>query len=350
MVNENSLTISVVSSTTYPSRRATIYGSEVENFLLAEELGKMGNNVYFYGASGSEKSNYFKKFRYLHSMTSSVSFDDEYHVVQYYSDELAESDIIIDLSALLLAAEWAYFWGNKPFITVRNGTDLNAPRLFRYRNTVVLSSLVQKLYPNIPLKIIPYGIDEEFYSLNEHIDDRYYYLYLARPTPSKGIFQFLEIAKRMPDEQFKISFSTPAEEHRFYGNQILELLPDNVTYVHGDEDFDGKIKVDLYKHAKALIIPLQNYYKEAFGLNMCEAMSTGTAFISNAYSVSTDQWAGSKAIFTDGDTNSYVKALRNYVIPDPISVREFVLKHYTKEIMAEHYMALIRSVIAGERW
>ncbi|MEM0099283.1 MAG: glycosyltransferase [Thermoplasmata archaeon] len=349
MDGEKQLTISVISSSQFPARRATNYGSEVENFLLAEELGKLGNNIYFYGASGSERSEYFKKFRYLHSTPGRISIEDEYNVVKYYADELAESDIIIDMSAMLLGAEWAYFWGNKPFITVRNGTDLSAPRLFRYRNMVVLSPLVQKLYPNLSLKVIPYGIDQDFYTLNE-TDDRYYYLYLGRPTPSKGIFQFIEIAKHLPDEQFKISFSTLTDEHYYYGNQILELLPNNVEYVDGNKDFDGRIKLDLYQHAKALISPLQNYYKEAFGLTFAEAMSTGTTFISNVNSVSIEQWAGSTAIFTNGDTKSYVAVLRNFTVPDPKKVREFILKHYTKEIMANNYMRLIRSVLAGEKW
>jgi glycosyltransferase involved in cell wall biosynthesis len=355
MMNYNNIAntkkkICVVSSSIYMSRRATIYGSEVETFLLAEQLGKMGNDVYFYGASGSERSPYFKKFRYIHSQQSTISYDDEYSVIQYYSDELADCDVIVDASSLLQVAEWAYWWGNKPFIAVRNGTDINAPRLFKYRNIVVLSSLVQSLNPGTRLKIIPYGVDEDFYTLNENIEDRYYYLYLARPTPTKGIFQFLEIAKRMPDEQFKLSFSMPSEEHQYYGEQILEVLPNNVEYVNGDSDFEGTIKLDLFQHAKALISPLQSYYKEAFGLNLCEAMITGTNFITNGNSISTDLWAGSNAVLTDGTTKSYVYALKHYQVPDPAKVRKYAVAKYSKEVMANNYMFLINAVIAGEKW
>ena len=158
--------IAINAGTLYPARRAWIYGSEVEAFLLAEELGKLGHTIYFYGAPGSEKSPYFNKFRYLPGGHGLIDISKEHFIVEYYADELLDVDVIIDMSPQLYTAEWAFF-NNVPFIAVRNGMDITLPRLFRYRNLVVLSNVVvdHNKIPYTSVKIIPYGIDEDFYKI-----------------------------------------------------------------------------------------------------------------------------------------------------------------------------------------
>lgn len=343
--------IAVVSSTIYPSRRSWIYGSESQPWLLAETLGKMGHEIYFYGASGSEKSPFFKKFRYIHSHLGQVVYENDAMVWDYYSDEINDTDIVLDFSATGIISERVWLNGHKKFIHSRNGTDFSAPRLdLGNRNMVVLSKLAQGLAreQGINTEVIPYGIDQDFYALNDNVSDRGYFLYISRPHPNKGILQFIEIAKRLRNIEFKVAFSTPNEEHWKYANQVLSMLPENVEYVDENDDVNGHKKVDLYQYAKAIVIPLQSNYIEAFGLVFAEAMSCGTPFITNNYSIDRTQWE--HAVFTYGNTEEYVRAIQNFKPADPKVVRQWVLDHYTKEIFADSYLKLSEKVINGYRW
>lgn len=341
--------IAITSSSIYPSRRSWVYGSESQPWLLAETLGKMGHEVYFYGASGSEKSQYFKKFRYLHSSLANINKDNEAMAIDYYSDELDDTDIVLDFSPTGIVSEYIAIFGHGRWIHTRNGTTFIYPRLAKYRNMVVLSPLAQALAKEqgINTEVIPYGIDQDFYTLNEDAD-RQYFLYLSRPHPDKGVFQFIEIAKRLRDVEFKIAFSMASEEHRYYGESVISELPENVEYIDENHDIDGKKKVKLYQNAKALLIPLQRSYIEAFGLVFAEAMACGTPFITNMYSIDVSQWK--YAILTSGSTEEYVMAIRNFKPIDPRILRQWVLDNYSKEIFANNYLKLAEKVINGYRW
>lgn len=356
MIEMEALKIAVVSSTLWPARRAYVYGSEVEAFLLAEQLGMMGHEIRFYGASGSEKSRYFRSFHYL-PHTQTLSYEIENYVVDHFSHELMDADVIIDMSAIMAVSEWAHFFGRIPYIATRNGTDLTHPRITGTRNLVVLSQKVLDVNPGVQAKIIPYGIDQDMY-VPVQDPTRDYWLYVSRPHPSKGTETFLRIAKRMPDQAFRMMFPMVSQEQKDIGSRIISTLPPNVEYVPGGDDFDGKKKIGLYQNAKALIIPLDSGYVEGFGLVFAECMATGTPIMTNAMSIDNSQWPGTDLLapHKSDPEAAYIHAMQSFIQPEPGYVRQWILNRYTKQAFARQYEELAVRVVGisegtgGDRW
>lgn len=342
--------IAVISSTIYPSRRTWIYGSEVQAFLLADELGKLGEEVYLYGCSGSEKSRNFT-LRYLpKAENGELRFDLEGYVLDRYESELSGMDVIIDMSPTMLISEWAHWFSHVPYMAFRNGYGLDSPRFRKHRNFVVLSEKVQKMHRSIPTAMIPYGIDQELYTPAEE-SERSYILYLSRPHPNKGLFTFVEIARHMPEESFVLAFSTPAKDHKEYGERALQNLPKNVVFSDNNYDFDGQHKIALYRHAKMTLIPLAGDYVEAFGLIFAESMSAGTGFLTNKNSIDNGQWPQEYLVDpSGGEIAAYVKAIRDFKPMSAQENRQWMLDRYTKEDYAQNWLNLARKVKAGDKW
>jgi len=102
-----------------------------------------------------------------------------------------------------------------------------------------------------------------------------YFLFLSRMSKGKGIFNFVEIAKQMPEQYFVMA----GEDRLSYGIDINELLslykqlPDNIDYIGF---VNNKEKKKLLSNARALVLPYDSSYQEVFGLIILEAMASGT--------------------------------------------------------------------------
>ena len=337
--------ISVISSSMWEARRASIYGSEVENFLLAEQLGILGNDVSFFAASGSEKSEYFKLY-YIPKQYGVVSYQNEAYPIDKYPEVLKKSDVIIDASGTNLVAEWAYL-RDKPFIVYRNGMGVDGPRIFRYHNTVVLSDIVKQV-ARFPVKVIPYGIDEDFYDPAKATIGSDYVLYLSRPHPNKGLDTFMEVARNMKDEHFVVSCPVITAEQMYYVSQYMGNAPENVQFIPSNADINGTVKRQLYANAKVLFVPLSPEYREAFGLVFAEALSINTPVITRAESTDTSLW---------NDIVMYGKTIDDFIslikkVPDKHTFRgrDFVVSKYSKRRYANDFMSLAEEVAGGLKW
>jgi glycosyltransferase involved in cell wall biosynthesis len=282
--------VAVVAGAIHPADPGK-YGSEHQAAVLARGFERAGHEVTFIAAAGSVRVG-----RYLPvpCMFGHTFPNEETNQYEWYRDELLRQDLVIDWSGTHRVTENLHFWDRGTFGGVllwsHQGnvfTSPRAPALQRYHGTVV--SQAQKdhalAHPmsnaGLPaperVHVLPYGIDTETYRPPDAGDgDRRYFLYLSRPHPHKGIYEFLELARERPDEAFVMAFDMAAADHREHGARAIERAKElpNVRYI----PLRGSLatKVGLYQHAKALVIPLAKDYVEGFGLVFAESMACGT--------------------------------------------------------------------------
>ncbi len=271
-----------------------VYGSESQASVLARGFLKAGHDVTFIAAAGSDPVG---KFRTVPCMYAQLYPNEEKFAYEWYKDELVEQDLIIDWSGTHRVTENMYFWERSRFkgvlIWSHQGNVFSSPRgppLYTYHGTVVSQAqkdhaLANPFFSNQKtagdrVHVLPYGMDTESYQLPEGGSRREYFLYLSRPHPHKGIFEFLQLARDFPEEKFVMAFDMAAPDHVLYGNEAIRQAKadhPNVTYV----PLKGSLakKVELYQHAKALVTPLAPDYVEGFGLVFAEAMLCGTPCI-----------------------------------------------------------------------
>ena len=133
-----------------------------------------------------------------------------------------------------------------------------------------------------------------------------------------------------------MAFSMSTEEHRKYGEKALDQAEDNVSYFKAP-DFEEKI--DLYQNAKALVIPLDKDYVEAFGLVFVEALSCSTPVITANHG-SVKEIVNEEVGFKCETYSEYKEAISNISSIDNRKCRELVEEKYSAERYAKNYLQL----------
>ncbi len=130
-----------------------------------------------------------------------------------------------------------------------------------------LSDGIELGIPKNKSDVIPPGIDLEKFTPKKKRD---YVLFMARLAKQKGVYDLIEVARQMPDVNFK--FVGRGEEDE----KIRKMAPPNVEILNVTFK-DGKRFLDLYSHAPIMCLPS---YSETFGLVIVEAMASGCAIVS----------------------------------------------------------------------
>jgi glycosyltransferase involved in cell wall biosynthesis len=272
--------------------RVGAYGSESQSAVLARGFERAGHEVTFIAAAGSDKVGHTYSVPCMYGQMWPNEETKEY---EWYRDVLREQDFILDWSGTHRVTENLWFWDSDwkgVLVWNHQGNEFTSPRppaISAYHGVVVSQAQKEHAIQNqwfearcfedpSRIHVIPYGIDTETY--HPPADGaRAYFLYLSRPHPHKGLFDFLMLAQENPDENFIMAFDMAAPDHVRYGNLAIKEAKEipNVTYV--PLKGNNATKVDLYQHAKALVAPLAPEYTEGFGLVFAEAMACGTPCI-----------------------------------------------------------------------
>jgi glycosyltransferase involved in cell wall biosynthesis len=345
--------IVVISDTTYPAS-PNFYGSEVEHAILADELGKLGNQVTLIAPPKSMKGNY--ELKYVPCLWGKLDFGIESLVMQY-DDILKEADFVIDCSVLKIYCEEVYFFDrerleNQVLVYFENGNFLNPrPPVSRFLDAVVPSETLKNegygvkefmLDPN-KIHVIPYGIRTDWY---KPIDNprRNYILYLSACRPEKGIYTILEIAKRLPNEKFVFAWHSFNDLHRENEKKFLAEMKKvpNCKFVDlgVEKHFENKLK--MYQNAKALLKPDTREYTEYWGLVSAEAMACGVPVITSKHGANKEVVIDGKTGFLCETVEEYVDAVKSIDKINPEDCRKHVVKNFNPKLQVKKYLELYR--------
>jgi glycosyltransferase involved in cell wall biosynthesis len=343
----NKIRIGIIAGTAYPSS-PEFYGSEVEMGILANELGKLENEVILIAATKSMKGNY--ELKLLPCTWGRLNYDIEYLVMQY-ADILYSCDYVIDASPLNIFSEETYFWKrnwlkNHVLVYYRNGTSSFNPRPpvnYKVHGVWLSNSAIEAMQPfKLPRELchaINNGIPEWYKPIENPTKD--YILYLGACRPEKGIYTILEIAKKLPNEKFVFAWRAIHEEHKREQEKFLEKAKElqNVEFKELPEKGHFKAKLRLMQNAKAFIQINNPNYVEAQGLARLEACRCGCPLIVED-SKSAREFLNDKVAFFCKNIEDAVNAIDNIDKIDRKECYEFVKEKYSVERFAEEYLDL----------
>lgn len=150
------------------------------------------------------------------------------------------------------------------------------------------------------------------------------YITLVNANQNKGVAQFIEIAKRMPERKFLGVLP-------YYGERQVPLAPSNVIWVPFDDDIRNILR-------KTRILLMPSYY-ESFGRIAVEAMINGIPVLYSKPVVpsqypggSTEgvqEWIGPSAVACGRDSpEEWMQAIRELDDPETYSARSSLSKEH----------------------
>lgn len=149
-----------------------------------------------------------------------------------------------------------------------------------HASSILEAKNIRSLGIDVPIAIIPNGINTEFYSLKEvQQKTKRRILFLSRLHPLKGLNELLEVWNEFSvteREGWELVVAGSGDEdyqelvRLFIQNNKLDKEISLVGFV------DGQVKVDLLQSADVFVLPS---YTESFGLAIGEAMSCGLPVI-----------------------------------------------------------------------
>lgn len=134
----------------------------------------------------------------------------------------------------------------------------------------MMRQMIEAGYPKEKITLIHHGIDPN--SVEPNYENEGYFLYVGRLSEEKGVETIVEIAKALPDRQFKIVGTGPEEEY-------LHRLSHELMNIEFLGFKSGGDLIDLYKGAIAVLLPSR--VEEVFPMTILEAMAAGKPVIAS---------------------------------------------------------------------
>lgn len=165
--------------------------------------------------------------------------------------------------------------------------------------------------------VIPNYFEVEKFPFQEHKDD--YYLFVGRLTERKGFQIAADVCERLDKRLVIAGVGTPPS----YGEYVGAI----------NEEERGK----LMAGAKAVFVPTT--YIEPFGGVVIEAMLCGTPVISTDWGAMTETVIHGVTGFRCRTFGEFMWAANNVGVLDPTEIRNYAVKNYSLERVAQQYQA-----------
>ena len=203
----------------------------------------------------------------------------------------------------------------------------------------------------IPTRFVYNGIDLEKYPYNPGEARTNRFLFLARITPFKGTHTFVDLMRSLQLEGDVIGDDQMVED-KAYVERIIQACNDypKTRYWGG---VSRAMAADLFRKAKAYILPCSQNWQEPFGLTVVESMASGCPVIATASGAIPE-------LIVDGETGFVAKTTQDlqtiinqfnrgvYIItPEDCRKRAEV---FSRKNMAKGYIARYHEVLENGGW
>ena len=333
---------------------ATQGGVEYIAYLLAEGLVKRGHEVTVFTSSDSPtiaKVEALCECNLIEAMERNRVWEYAYYETCNIAEALQRSDSfdIVHFHMGGYAIPLGVLSRAPVLHTLHNPITPDAIWLLeRYANAPV-SAVGRQQIARIPqnrrssIRVIYNGCDFEAYEFSSSPGK--HLAFLGRMGPEKSPLDAIRIAKEagLP---IVLAGQPLDEQERAYFVEKIEPLIDgnNVIYV-GHVDY--REKVDLLKHACALLFPIQ--WDEPFGLVMIEAMACGTPVVAL-------QRGSVEEVVDFGKTGFYAESMQalSSLVPRALSldrrvVREGARERFGHERMVDEYLQAYEEILEASR-
>jgi glycosyltransferase involved in cell wall biosynthesis len=277
--------IAMIAPPWYPVPPSGYGGIELVVALLVKELRALGNDVALFAAEGSELATHVTGPRHWQkdlggpgAQNREVTYAAQ---VLQRLDEIGPFDLIHDhLGAAMLMG--AALLDLAPVVhTVHGPIGESEQTLFGSLppsiGLVAISRAQRATAPWLRwLGTVYNAVDLEQLRVGHRSERQPYLLCLARIVHDKGQHVAIKVAREAGMRLVLAGKVEPTDEGRKYFRERIEPHIDGDRVVH-IENVAGAEKADLLARATALLAPLQ--WEEPFGLNLVEAMASGTPAI-----------------------------------------------------------------------
>lgn len=122
--------------------------------------------------------------------------------------------------------------------------------------------------------VIPHGLPIEFYEFQK--EKKNYLLFFSRLSPYKGALEAIKVAKKTRHHLKVAGMDKNVESPNFVAEVMWECQQCGYDY-YGEVDF--RTKIELFKNAKAVLLPLLEPYRGVFEIIVLESLATNTPII-----------------------------------------------------------------------
>jgi glycosyltransferase involved in cell wall biosynthesis len=187
------------------------------------------------------------------------------------------------------------------------------------------------------IRTIHHGIDMNDYQL--HTEKAEYLSFLGRIAPLKGVHNAIEIARRT-GIPLKMAGEVQPIYREYFESRIKPHIDGKFIEYVGSANLSQKN--ELLGKSMAMLFPIE--WDEPFGLVMVEAMATGTpvlAFPGGSVAEIVRNGVSGYICTSVEDAVARLPELRTY---KPSAVRAYCQRYFSRERMAQEYLALYREL------
>ena len=170
-------------------------------------------------------------------------------------------------------------------------------------------------------------------------DKEDFVLWMGRMSPDKGPQRAIEAARRAGVPLVLAGPVQPGQEAFFAAEVEPRLGEEGITYVG---EADGERKRDLYRRARAFLMPIR--WPEPFGLVMIEAMACGTPVIAFPEGSASELVIDGETGFHADDEAGMADAIGRLGEIDPARCRAATDERFGVEAVVDRYVDVYRSV------